>query len=133
MKGKYYVHNKDMLEELKLLHGDGGYISEKLHLMFFDMAKGIGTKGRFSGYTWIDDMISDAYLKCCNVAHKFDIERTNPYGYFTTVIHHYFYDAINAERNQKNIKEKLREDQISQLYHRYGIQFKVNASTKATK
>jgi DNA-directed RNA polymerase specialized sigma24 family protein len=89
------------------------------------MAKSIGTKPRFSGYTWIEDMVSDAYLKCCIVAAKFDIERTNPFGYFTTVIIHYFWDALQGENKQKNIKARIRDEQISQIYHRYGITFKV--------
>jgi DNA-directed RNA polymerase specialized sigma24 family protein len=123
-KGKHYVTNKEMITELKKLKKTG-VIGERLHLIFYEMAEQIGTKGRFSGYTWIEDMVSDAYLKCCIIAHKFDTERTNPFGYFTTVIIHYFWDALAGEKKQKNIKDKLRDEQISQLYHRYGIQFKV--------
>lgn len=123
-KSKYYVTNKELLVEIKLFK-ESGVISEKLHLMFFKMASQIGTKARFSGYTWIEDMISDAYLKCCNVAHKFDDAQTNPFGYFTTVIIHYFWDALASENKQKNIKERLRDEQVNQLFTRYGITFKV--------
>jgi DNA-directed RNA polymerase specialized sigma24 family protein len=128
-QGKYYVKNKEMLEALRELQKTG-VIGEDLHLMFYKMAQSIGTKPRFSGYTWIEDMISDAYLKCCVKAHKFDVSRTNPFGYFTTVIIHHFWDALAGENKQKNIKEKLRDDQISQIYHRYGIQFKVGTGGK---
>lgn len=123
-KGKHYVTNKEMIAELQKL-AKTGVISERLHLIFYQMAEQIGTKGRFSGYTWIEDMVSDAYLKCCVVAHKFNAERSNPFGYFTTVIIHYFWDALAGEKKQKNIKDRLRDEQISQIYHRYGIQFKV--------
>lgn len=131
-KSKHYVNNQEMLVELeKVLQT--GVISEKLHLMFYEMAKKIGTKPRFSGYTWIEDMVSDAYLKCCNVAHKFDPEKTkNPFGYFTTVIIHYFWDALAGEDKQKNIKERLRDEQISMIYHRYGITFKVGGTNRQT-
>ena len=123
-QGKYYVNNSQMLNELAI-YGKTGVITEELHLMFYEMAKRIGTKARFSGYTWIDDMISDAYLKCCTIVKKFDLDRTNPYGYFTTVIMHYFWDALAGEHKQKKIKDRLRDDQISQIYYRYGITFKV--------
>jgi hypothetical protein len=123
-QGKHYVTNKEMLVELKELQKTG-IISERLHLIFYKMAEQIGTKGRFSGYTWIEDMVSDAYLKCCIVAQKFDTRRTNPFGYFTTVIIHYFWDALAGEKKQGKIKDKLRDDQVSQIYHRYGITFKV--------
>jgi DNA-directed RNA polymerase specialized sigma24 family protein len=123
-QGKYYVKNRDMHEALVRMK-ETGVIGEDLHLMFYKMAKSIGTKPRFSGYTWIEDMVSDAYLKCCIVAAKFDIERTNPFGYFTTVIIHYFWDALQGENKQKNIKARIRDEQISQIYHRYGITFKV--------
>jgi len=113
-----------MIAELKRFKKTG-ILSERLHLIFYEMAENIGTKGRFSGYTWIEDMVSDAYLKCLTVAQKFDTNRTNPFGYFTTVIIHYFWDALAGEKKQKNIKDRLRDDQISQLYHRYGITFKV--------
>lgn len=123
-KGKHYVTNQEMLAELRELEKTG-IISERLHLIFYKMAEQIGTKGRFSGYTWIEDMVSDAYLKCCLVAHKFDLQKKNPFGYFTTVIIHYFWDALAGEKKQGKIKEKLRDEQISQIYHRYGITFKV--------
>jgi len=125
-QSKYYVKNKEMLAELRLMHERGdGVITENLHLMFYKMAQKIGTKPRFSGYSWIEDMISDAYLKCCTIAHKFDVEKENPFGYFTTVIINYFWDALASENKQKNIKDRIRDDQINQIYHRYGIQFKV--------
>jgi hypothetical protein len=123
-KSKYYVKNRDMYEALVLMK-ETGVIGEDLHLMFYKMAKAVGTKPRFSGYTWIEDMVSDAYLKCCNVAGKFDLEKKNPFGYFTTVIIHYFWDALQGENKQKNIKARIRDEQISQIYHRYGIMFKV--------
>ena len=122
--GKYYVKNKDMYEAL-VRREETGEIGEDLHHMFYKMANSIATKPRFCRYPWIEDMTSDAYLKCCIVAEKFDLERTNPFGYFTTVIIHFFWDALQGENKQKNIKERMREDQISQIYHRYGITFKV--------
>lgn len=128
-KQKHYVTNAEMLSELKDLKRTG-IISEKLHLIFYKMAEQIGTKGRFSGYTWIEDMVSDAYLKCLTVANKFDLSRENPFGYFTTVIVHYFWDALAGERKQKNIKERLRDEQLSQIYFRYGITFKVGYDNK---
>jgi DNA-directed RNA polymerase specialized sigma24 family protein len=123
-KGKHYVKNKDLYEAL-VRFKETGVIGDDLHLMFYKMAKNTGTKPRFSGYPWIEDMTSDAYLKCCVKAHKFNLERKNPFGYFSTVIIHHFWDALGVEDRQKNIKSKIRDVQTSEIYQRYGITFKV--------
>ena len=91
--------------------------------MFFKMAEQIATKACFSNYTWIDDMTSDSYLKCLEVAKKFDLERTNPFAYFTTVIHNFFLDVIAGEKKQKAMKERLRDEYNEGVYIRYGINF----------
>jgi hypothetical protein len=131
-KKNHYIDNEEMLQEL-ISFKENGTLSENLHLMFYEMAKKIGTKPRFSGYTWIEDMVSDAYLKCCNVAHKFDPDKTqNPFGYFSTVIIHYFWDALQGEDKQKKVKERLRDEQLAMIYYRYGITFKVGSGTRPT-
>lgn len=126
-KGKYYVTNKELLHEIKAFY-DTGILSDKLHLKFYEMAENIATLPKFSGYTWIEDWISDAYLKCIEVvlAKKYDLKRDNPFSYFTSVIRNYFWDARAGEKKQKTIKDRLRDEQNASIYYRHGIEFKTS-------
>lgn len=106
---KNYVNNKDLLKEIKSCR-DCGEISENLHMMFWEMSNRIISRPRFNRYTvdWKEDMISTAYIKCIDIYHKFDLERTNPFSYFTTVISNCFLDYAGYECKQKKIKDKMR-------------------------
>ena len=88
-----YVENAELYKELSKLHRTGVH-SEKLHLMLYMIAERNSLLPRFSSYTWIDDMVSDAYLKCLNVAHKFKLHKKNPFSYFTTGVRNYFWDFL---------------------------------------
>lgn len=115
-KKKQYVNNGELYEEI-----EGFYkleeISEKLHFMFFEMTNHIINRSRFIRYTpeRREDMISDAYLKCLNViaGKKFNLERKNPFSYFTTVIRNSFKDSAGSEKKQVLIKEKLFDKFVS--------------------
>jgi len=127
-KGKYYVTNKELLHEIKTFY-DTGKLTDKLHLKFYEMAENIATLPKFSGYTWIEDWISDAYLKCIEVVikKKYDLKKKNPFSYFTSVIRNYFWDARAVEKKQKTIKERLRDDHNADIYYRHGIEFKTSS------
>jgi len=102
--GNNYVEKEEFLEELiKLKESDE--ISEKLHLIFYNIAKNYSTIGSFRNYSYIEDMVSSAYLNCVLVARKFDIEnRTNPFAYFTTIIYHNFLNFIAKEKKEQSKK-----------------------------
>ena len=129
-KGKYYVTNKELTHEIKHFY-DTGQLSDKLHLKFYEMAENIATLPKFSGYSWIEDWISDAYLKCIEVviAKKYDLKRDKPFAYFTSVIRNYFWDARTSEKKQKNIKDRLRDNYNADIYYRHGIEFKTSSKT----
>lgn len=119
-KKKNYVNNKSLRGEL-IKHYETGKISDELHFMILKMCERIGTKPNFCNYTYIKDMISDAYLKCINVINngKFDIQRKNAYGYFTTVIHNCFLDILGKEKRHVNTRDNLKEFVYSEVCSRY--------------
>jgi hypothetical protein len=127
-KGKYYVTNKELLHELKIFY-DTGVLTDKLHLKFYEMAENIATLPKFSGYTWIEDWVSDAYLKCIEVVidKKFKLAKGNPFSYFTSVIRNYFWDARASEKKQKAIMDRLRDEHKADIYYRHGIEFKTSS------
>jgi len=110
-KKKQYVDNGEMYGEILDYYKEDAEISEKLHLMFWEMCKKIINRPRFSRYTpeWREDMQSTAYIKCVKIISekKFDKERTNPFSYFTTVISNCYLDVAHYENKQLDIKRKL--------------------------
>lgn len=120
MPKKNYVNNITLREEL-IKHFETEIISDKLHFIILDMCKRIGSKPNFCNYTYIQDMIFDAYTKCIGVISrkKFNIERQNAFAYFTTVIHNSFTDKIGKEWHHRNTKKQLKEQIYNNLYERY--------------
>jgi len=116
-KKKNYVTNAELKSQLKL-YDESKVIPEKLHFMFYEMSTRIGRKPNFINYTYISDMIQEAYAKCISIVHKFDQTRENPYGYFTTVIHNCFLDYIGKEKRLNVTREKLRDDFYADMCNR---------------
>ena len=100
-----YVDKAELMKELILLK-ETDELSEKLHLIFYKIAKNYATINSFRNYTYIEDMISEAYVRCVVMARKFDvnIEKANPFAYFTTIIHRDFLNFIAKEKKQQEKK-----------------------------
>lgn len=73
-------------------------------LQLYKMVKGLSNNGRFSGYTWKEEMISDALLKLVKAldGKKYDFSKNfNPFSYFNTIGWREFIARIKIE-NKKN-------------------------------
>lgn len=76
--------------------------------MIFKIAKNYASKGNFSGYTWKEDMRSEAVLTCLKYMHNFDPNKQkypNPFAYFTTIIYHSFLNYIKKQKKHSEIKD----------------------------
>jgi len=109
---------------------ESGVISDELHLMLFDMAKRVASKYRFYSYTWKEDMITDAYLRCIKYIDSYDISKKNPFGYFTTIIHHTFFAYRTKEMNYQYKKWDELSKLISNLEHEHNITFSLPEDIK---
>jgi len=56
-----------------------------------------------------EDMISDGIENCVQYINNFDVERTNPFAYFTQIVYYAFLRRIQKEKRQMEIKEKIIE------------------------
>jgi DNA-directed RNA polymerase specialized sigma24 family protein len=56
-----------------------------------------------------DDMICDGIENCVQYIHNFDINRTNPFAYFTQIVYYAFLRRIAKEKKQLEIKSKIIE------------------------
>lgn len=70
--------------------------------------KRIATKYNFSGYSYIDEMISEGIMNCFLYWHNFNPDKTtNVFAYFTTVSSQAFIRYIKKEKKQTMIKEQI--------------------------
>ena len=111
---KHYVDNKKLFEVLveyktALLKSPKNpppipeFVGECLLLI----ANHLAMKPNFVGYTFRDDMISDAIENCVRYLHNFDPKKSqNPFAYFSQTIHYAFLRRISREQKQTYQKYK---------------------------
>jgi len=86
-------------------------IPEKIGLCFMMIAKKLSNKGNFVGYTYKDEMVSDALENCVVAIHSFNAEKSqNPFAYFTQIIWWAFLRRIEKEKRQTYVKYKSLEN-----------------------
>jgi DNA-directed RNA polymerase specialized sigma24 family protein len=57
-----------------------------------------------------DDMVGDGIENCIQYVHNFNPEKSsNPFAYFTQIIHYAFLRRIQKEKKQLEIKNKIIE------------------------
>ncbi len=113
----YYIDNKMLFEALcehkklcrkakrekKLDPIPSEYIGECILLL----SRRIGTRSCFSGYSFLEEMISDGVENSIQYGiSNFDPKRSNPFSYFTQIITWAFIRRIQKEKKQQYIKLK---------------------------
>ena len=107
-------------------------IPEKIGNCFVMIATKLSTKSNFVGYSYKDEMISDALENCVVAVHSFNPEKSkNPFAYFTQIIWYAFLRRIEKEKKQTFIKykslekvamEELFQDSEGELYSSFDLQ-----------
>jgi DNA-directed RNA polymerase specialized sigma subunit len=119
-RSEHYVNNKELLEALivhrtKVAHAKEKdlpkpRISNYLGECFLKIATHLSYKPNFVNYMFRDDMISDGIENCVQYIHNFDPNKSsNPFAYFTQIIHYAFLRRIQKEKKQLEIKTKIIE------------------------
>lgn len=86
---------------------------EKCGVYLYKMAIGLSNNGRFSGYTWRDEMIGDALAKGNKalIGRKFDFSRcSNPFSYFNRIFWREFIRRIKIENKMTETKTKYQQE-----------------------
>ena len=119
-RSEHYVNNKEFLaalikyredKEIALAKGlpkppIPRYIGE----CFLKIANHLSFKPNFVNYMFKEDMISDGIENCVQYIHNFNPEKSsNPFAYFTQIIHYAFLRRIQKEKKQLDIKNKIIE------------------------
>jgi DNA-directed RNA polymerase specialized sigma subunit len=103
-----YVKNKELYEELLKSKENDNKVSEKLGKYFYLIAKNLSNKSNFTGYTWKDEMISEAVFTCVKYFKNFNPEKsTNAFAYITQICYNAFIIYIKKQKKHSDIKQIL--------------------------
>jgi DNA-directed RNA polymerase specialized sigma24 family protein len=118
-KNPHYVNNKEFYDALlvyknkvKIAKEQGlpaPPITNYLGDCFLKIATHLSYRPNFVNYIFREDMISDGVENCVQYINNFDINRTNPFAYFTQIVYYAFLRRIQKEKKQMEIKEKIIE------------------------
>jgi len=119
-RSEHYVNNKEFLAALIEYKRKVALAAEKgepkpritnyLGECFLKIATHLSFKPNFVNYMFKDDMVCDGIENCVQYMHNFDPEKSsNPFAYFTQIIHYAFLRRIQKEKKQLEIKNKILE------------------------
>lgn len=99
---------------------DQGKITNALSKAMIKLVDRIGTKGNFSGYSYLDEMKSQALLQISVVIIQFDESKgSNPFAYYTTCVQTSFIKILKAEKKQRNIRDQIMMEEIGKSSHSF--------------
>jgi DNA-directed RNA polymerase specialized sigma subunit len=102
---KNYINNADLLAEV-ILFKSTGVMSENLGKMLLALANNYSSKGNFVGYTWRNDMVSEAVLTCVKYLKNFNPDRSsNVFSYVTQICKNSFKLYIKDQNKHSKIKD----------------------------
>jgi hypothetical protein len=119
-RSEHYVNNKEFLAAIVAYKQE---ISDAEHLgkpkpritnylgeCFLKIATHLSYKPNFVNYMFKDDMICDGIENCVQYINNFNPEKSsNPFAYFTQIIHYAFLRRIQKEKKQLEIRQKIIE------------------------
>jgi len=117
-RSEHYVNNKEFLAAIveykyliQLAEQKGEprpLIPRYLGECFMKIARHLSYKPNFVNYMFKEDMISDGIENCVQYINNFNPEKSsNPFAYFTQIIHYAFLRRIQKEKKQLEIRQKI--------------------------
>ena len=119
-RSEHYVNNKEFLNAIVIYRNqckraeeageDRPRITNYLGECFLKIATHLSYKPNFVNYMFREDMICDGIENCVQYIKNFDPEKSsNPFAYFTQIIHYAFLRRIQKEKRQMDIRTKIIE------------------------
>lgn len=116
---KNYINNRDFTNTIAKWIAESGeppipdYVAES----FYKIVNGMATKRNFSGYTFIEDMKSEALEHCVKYANRFNIEKSqNAFAYFSQIAYNAFLQLINKEKKHATFKFNLIKESMENAH-----------------
>jgi type II secretory pathway pseudopilin PulG len=89
---------------------DHGAMTNKLAHMFIKLCERYATRSNWRGYTYNDEMRSQALLQLSQIGLQFDESKSqNPFAYYTAAITNSFTRVLNIEKRNQNIRDDILE------------------------
>jgi len=89
---------------------DHGSMTAKLAHMFVKLCERYATRSNWRGYTYNDEMRSQALLQLSQIGLQFDESKSdNPFAYYTAAITNSFTRVLNIEKRNQNIRDDILE------------------------
>jgi hypothetical protein len=89
---------------------DHGNMTPSLARMFMKLCERFGSKGNWRGYTYNDEMRSQALLQLSQVGLQFDESKSNnPFAYYTATIANSFTRVLNVEKRNQHLRDDILE------------------------
>ena len=116
---KHYVLKDDVWTEVGRSHWvnglenghfslDHGKMTNKLALMFMKLCERYGSRGNWRGYTYNDEMRSQALLQLSQIGLQFDESKSeNPFAYYTAAITNSFTRILNVEKKHQSLRDDI--------------------------
>jgi hypothetical protein len=107
---KYYLSNNRLLPAVLKAKSEG-IVTNDLAMMLMMLARKYSQRPCFNGYSYKEDMISEALTNLCQNALKFNPDKSsNPFAYYTSCIHSSFLQFLNSEKKHRRIRDQLLVD-----------------------
>lgn len=102
---------------------DHGEMTKKLALMFMKLCERYATRSNWRGYTYNDEMRSQALLQLSQIGLQFDESKSqNPFAYYTAAITNSFTRVLNIEKRNQNLRDDILEmNNMTPSYTRQGM------------
>jgi hypothetical protein len=102
---------------------DHGKMTPKLAHMFIKLCERYATRSNWRGYTYNDEMRSQALLQLSQIGLQFDeFKSQNPFAYYTAAITNSFTRVLNIEKRNQNLRDDILEmNNLTPSYTRQGM------------
>jgi len=111
---------------------DHGKITPTLANMFLKLAERYSQRSNWRGYTYVDEMRSQALVQLSQIGLQFDESKSeNPFAYYTAAITNSFTRILNIEKKNQNIRDDILE--MNEMMPSYTRQAKNESETVSAK
>jgi hypothetical protein len=102
---------------------DHGTMTKTLAHMFIKLCERYATRSNWRGYTYNDEMRSQALLQLSQIGLQFDESKSqNPFAYYTAAITNSFTRVLNIEKRNQNLRDDILEmNGLTPSYTRQGM------------
>ncbi len=128
-KTRYYIDKDEYTKEV-INYIESGIASERLGELFITHVDHYASSSCFKGYTYLDEMKSQARLFLLKYCRSFKAEygennnkKPNAFAYCTTIIHNAFLQIIQREKRHSKLKDIIikNQDRINYEIERFSI------------